>query len=81
MFVVWLFFVPEVVEVTLTENVQPAFATSDAPESEMLLEPAVAVTVAPPHVPDRPFGVATTSPAGKGSLNAMLESAAPEFGF
>jgi hypothetical protein len=30
----------------------------------------VAVIVPPPHVPVRPFGVATTNPVGKVSLNA-----------
>jgi hypothetical protein len=81
MFVVWLFFVPALVEVTFTENVQPALAISAPPESEMVPEPSVAVMVPPPHVPDRPFGVATISPAGSGSLKAMFDSDALEFGF
>ena len=79
--VVWLFFVPAVVPVTFTENVQPALAPSAAPESEIVPEPAVAVMVPPPHDPVRPFGVATTSPAGRGSLKPIFESDAPELGF
>jgi hypothetical protein len=76
-----LFFVPAVIPVTFTENVQPALATSVAPESEMVPDPAVAVMVPPPHDPVRPFGVATTKPPGRGSLNPMFDSEAPELGF
>ena len=34
----------------------------------MVDEPATAVMVPPPHVPDKPLGVATTSPAGRLSV-------------
>jgi hypothetical protein len=73
--------VPAVIPVTFTENVQPALATSVAPESEMVPEPAVAVMVPLPHDPVRPFGVATINPAGRGSLNPTFDSEAPELGF
>ena len=41
-----------------------------APERLTLPEPATAVIVPPPQVPVRPFGVATTRPAGRVSVNA-----------
>ena len=36
--------------------------------SEIVLEPATAVIVPPKHPPTKPFGVATTRPAGNGSV-------------
>jgi hypothetical protein len=65
-----LFFTPPVVPVTFTEKVQELFAASVAADSEIELEPDVAVIDPPPHVPVTPFGVATTSPAGIVSMNA-----------
>ena len=68
-----LFFTPDVVPVTLTENVQvPPTAMVALPR---LTTPVfcVAVTAAPPPQPvraERPFGVATTRPAGRLSVNA-----------
>src|SRR5258708_4812485 len=62
--------VPELVAVTLRENVQEADPASDAPDRPAELPPAVAVMLPPPHDPDRPFGVATTNPAGNVSVNA-----------
>ena len=50
------------VPVTLTENVQLAPAAKFAPERLIVVEPAIAVIVPPPHEPDKPFGVATTKP-------------------
>src|SRR5258708_9211357 len=44
------------------------------PVSEMLPEPATAVAV-PPQVLVRPLGVATTRPAGRGSVKATPVSA------
>jgi hypothetical protein len=61
--------VPALVAVTLTEIVQEADPASDAPDRPAELPPAVAAMV-PPHDPDRPFGVATTNPAGNVSVNA-----------
>src|SRR5215471_20042802 len=68
---------PVVVAVTLTENVQPVWAARVAPERLTLPLPAVAVMLPPPHDPVRPLGVATTSPAGNGSVNATPVSARP----
>src|SRR5262245_35253664 len=68
---------PVVVAVTLTENVQLVLGARVAPERLTLPLPAVAVMVPPPHDPDSPLGVATTSPAGNGSLNATPVSAKP----
>ena len=45
-------------------------AASVKPDRLMLSPPAVAVVV-PPHVPLKPNGLATTTPAGKVSVNAM----------
>jgi hypothetical protein len=76
-----LFFVPELVAVTFTVNVQDALAARVAPESEMLDDPATAVIAPPPHEPVRPFGVETTRPDGSVSETATPVSCAPEFGF
>src|SRR5262245_25034384 len=65
-----LFFAPAVVPVTSTLKVQEAPAASVAPARLTLDEPAVAVIVPPPQLPTRPFGVATTRPAGRLSVNA-----------
>jgi hypothetical protein len=79
-----LFLTPAVVPVTLTENVQDDPAAGDAvsvpPDKLTVLLPAVAVIVPLPHVPVRPFGVATTSPEGKLSVNATPLSATPVLG-
>jgi hypothetical protein len=64
-----LLLTPEVVPVTLTAIVQEPLAAIEPPAREIEPEPAVAVTV-PPHAPVKPFGVATTSPAGKVSVKA-----------
>jgi hypothetical protein len=65
-----LFLVPAVVPVTFTLNVQELLAAIVPPERLIVPVPAVAVTVPAPQVPVRPFGVATTRPAGNVSLNA-----------
>jgi hypothetical protein len=62
---------PALVPLTLTEKTQEAPAASVAPESATELLPAVAVMVPPPQDPVRPFGVETTRPAGKVSLNPI----------
>src|SRR5258708_8732268 len=64
-----LFFAPAVVPVMFTEIVQEVFTASVLPESEMLPEPATAVVV-PPQVLVSALGVATTRPAGPGSVKA-----------
>ena len=68
-----LFFVPVVVAVTLTPTVHvavpPAFAAKLPPVKLTLVAPATPVAV-PPHVFVKLFGVDTTSPAGKLSVNA-----------
>lgn len=65
-----LFCRPAVVPVTLTENVQELFAASVPPAKLITLLPAVAEIVPPPQLPVRPFGLDTTSPAGRVSLKA-----------
>ena len=54
--------------------VQLLFIATVPPASETTPEPAVAV-VAPPQVLMRPFGVATTIPTGKVSMNTTPASA------
>jgi hypothetical protein len=72
-----LFFTPEVVPVTLTVTVQVAPTATVPFEKVTELVPAVAVTDGAPQLPlvVSPFGVPTTSPAGKLSVNATPVSA------
>src|SRR5258708_4433045 len=77
---VLLFFTPAVVPVTFTTTVHEALAASVPPERLAEPEPATAVAV-PPHVLVNPLGVATTSPAGRLSVNATPFSVTPVFGF
>jgi hypothetical protein len=63
---------------TLTANVHDALVFSVAPDKLTLLDPATAVTV-PLHVPVSPGGVATCSPAGSVSLNAIPVSGSLTF--
>src|SRR6185312_7885450 len=75
-----LFFKPAVVPCTFRETVQLALAARVPAESVTELEPAVAAAV-PPQVLLR-FGVAaTTSPAGRLSVNAIPFSVTLVFGF
>jgi hypothetical protein len=67
---VLLFFIPAVVPVTSTESVHPVLVARVTPDRLTEPEPAVAVAV-PPHVLLRLFGVATTKPAGKLSVNPI----------
>jgi len=66
-----LFRIPAAVPVTFTENVQNPLAARLAPARLMVLDPAVAVIVPPPQLPVSPLGVATCSPEGSVSLNAI----------
>ena len=75
-----LFLTPAVVPCTLTETVQLALVANVPAVKLTLPEPATAVAV-PLQVLFNPLGVATTSPAGKLSVNAMPLSATPAFGF
>jgi hypothetical protein len=75
-----LFFVPAVVPFTFTCTVQLPEAGIDPPVNATEPLPAVAATV-PPHVFDNPFGVPTTNPLGRLSLNATPDSPVAEFGF
>jgi hypothetical protein len=63
---------PTCPSLTFTDTVQDAAAASVTPESTMLLEPPVAVTV-PPQVVLRPLGVATVMPVGSVSVNPIPE--------
>lgn len=65
---------PAVAPVTFTVTVQDEAVAIDPPEKLMLPDPAVAVAV-PTQVPPKPFGVATTSPVGRVSVNATPASA------
>lgn len=71
----------EVVPVTLITNEHEAPAARVAPESWMLLDPAVAVMVPPPQVPVKPFGVETIWPAGRLSVKPTPLRERPVFGF
>jgi len=65
---------------TFRETVQDALAASVPPDK--LADPAPATAVAvPPHVLLKLLGVATTSPAGRLSVNASPVSVTPVFGF
>src|SRR5690349_16208281 len=75
-----LFFTPALVEKTFTEKVQLALEASVPPVKVILLDPAVAVITPSPHVPVSPFGVATTNPAGRLSVNPTPVSAIPLLG-
>src|SRR4051812_34652997 len=65
---VTLFCTPEPVASTLTVKLHEAAPARLAPTSATLAAPAVAVMVPPPQLPVRPFGVATTNPAGSTSV-------------
>ena len=75
-----LFFTPAVVPCTLTETVQLALAAKVPAERLMLPDPAVAVAV-PPQVLFKPFGVATTRPAGRLSVKEIPVRARFVLGF
>src|SRR5437868_561389 len=74
-----LFFTPAVVPVMFTETVQLAVNASVPADRLTEPEPATAVAV-PPQVLLSPFGVATTVPAGRVSVNATPVSATLVFG-
>ena len=63
-----------------TETVQDALEARVPPERLTLPDPATAVAV-PPQVLFNALGVATTSPAGRLSVNAIPFSASVVFGF
>src|SRR5438067_2284058 len=75
-----LAFVPGVVPVTFTEKVQDPAAASVAPVRLIVPLPATARIVPASQDPLRPFGVATTSPAGRVSVKPTLLTAIV-FGF
>ena len=54
----------------VTLKLHELLAARVAPERLTVPLAATAVIVPPPHVPDRPLGVATTKPAGSESVNA-----------
>jgi hypothetical protein len=70
-----LLYVPGVLEVTLTLMAQEPLSATDPPVSEMLPLPAVAVAM-PPQLLASPLGVATTTFAGRLSVNATPACAA-----
>ena len=59
---------PGIVPVTSTAKVHEAPPASEAPDRLTLLASAAATIVPPPQLPITPAGVATTSPAGSGSV-------------
>ena len=70
---------PVVVPCTLTEIVQDALAARLTPVKLIVPVPAVAVAV-PPHVFDKPLGVATTNPDGRVSVKFTPVKAEEVFG-
>src|SRR5260370_7637791 len=76
-----LFFNPALVPLTLTENVHEAFAAKLEPDRPILPPPAIAAIVPAGQAPLNPFGVATTSPAGRTSGKLMPVSCEMIFGF
>ena len=74
-----LFFTPSVVPCTPTAIVHEAPAARVAPDKLADEAPATAVAV-PPQLVVNPFGVATTSPAGKLSVKATPVRDAAAFG-
>src|SRR5690349_7277865 len=56
------------VPVAFTLKLHDAPAASAAPDRLTLLDPATAVIAPPPQLPLSPFGVETTSPAGRESV-------------
>jgi hypothetical protein len=75
--VVVLFFVPEVVPVTVTLNVQLLFAASDPPEKDIVL--GAVVVSEPLQVAVGPL-LATVRPVVKTSVNPMPDSELDRFG-
>jgi hypothetical protein len=71
---------PAEVPVTFTTTVQELLTAMLPSVRLMLVLPAVADAV-PPQLLVRPFGVATSKPAGSVSLNATPVSGTPTFGF
>jgi hypothetical protein len=65
-----LFCMPVETAVTLTANEQVPETAKVDPARLTEVDPATAVIVPLPHEPTTPLGVATTSPAGKGSVKA-----------
>ena len=76
-----LFFAPATVPVTFTKKVHELFGASVAPVRLTLPEPAVATITPPPHEPESPFGVETTSPAGRLSVKAIPVNVVAALGF
>src|SRR6476661_4650643 len=74
-----LFCTPACTPVTFRLMVHEVFAASDPPVRLIEPDPAAAVAV-PPQLLVRPFGVATTKPAGSVSLKAIPVSASEVFG-
>ena len=74
-----LFCTPAVIPVTFRLIEQEPFAASVPPDKLIEPEPAAALVV-PPQVLVSPLGVATTSPAGRVSLNATADRAVFVFG-
>ncbi len=79
----WTEFVLSPIDVpfTLTEKVQDALAARVAPVKLTVEEPAVAVIVPPPHVPEITLGVFTITPDGRVSVNAIPLRVEVRFGF
>ena len=57
------------VALTPTTKLHALSAASVAPDKLMLSDPAMAVIVPPPQLPESPLGVDTTKPAGRVSVN------------
>jgi hypothetical protein len=66
--------------VTLTIKLHEALAASVAPVRLAVVDPAVAVIVPPPQLPESALGVDTVRPAGRLSVKPMPESEVPPLG-
>ena len=66
---------------TRTEKAQLEAAGRVAPDRLIVPDPGVAVIVPPSQAPVNPFGLATTSPEGSGSLNPTDDSESFGLGF
>jgi hypothetical protein len=76
-----LFCAPPAMPVTLTTKLHVALAASVAPDRLTLADPAVAVIVPPPQLPESALGVDTTKPEGIVSVKATPDKELLVFGF
>jgi len=71
---------PVAIASTFTLKMQLALGSNVAPDRLTTPEPAVAVMVPPPQLPNNPFGVATANPAGSVSVKPIPVSVRARLG-